>query len=321
MLQRIPTLKSLQAFEAVARLNSFRHAADELCVTHAAVSHQVKALEQELGVSLFNRTTRMVELTAKGRLYYPFVRDGFSSIAQGTQRIKTHSADKVLVVRSYSTFTNMWLLPRLINFQKNHPGIPVRLRTSSEDPLETDQDYDVGIFKSPGYQPKINDIPLFRNDCFPVCSPDYLDSEKPITDLNNLKHYKLLGARVSELDPLDWQHWFAATGQANKNLTLDIEFDNYSMAREAILSAQGVAIARKAFVTRDLERGNLIRPFEGSVVETGQWHFTCSDIRQGSERAQLFKNWLFAAILEDENFHPSEQLKALIQEPSQVSGL
>lgn len=309
MPERIPTLKSLQAFEAVARLNSFRHAADELYVTHAAVSHQVKALEQELGVSLFNRTTRTVELTAEGRLYYPFVRDGFRNIAQGTQRIKTHSADKVLVIRSYSTFTNMWLLPRLIDFQNNHPGIPVRLKTSSEDPLETDQDYDIGIFKSPGYQPKINDIALFRNNCFPVCSPDYLDPGKPLNDLANLSHYKLLGVRVSELDALDWEHWFSETGHAQKRLTHDIEYDSYSMAREALLNAQGMAIARQAFSTRDITAEKLIRPFSGSVIETGQWHFTCSDIRQGSERAQMFKNWLFSAILEDENLHPSEQLK------------
>lgn len=309
MPQRIPTLKSLQAFEAVARLNSFRHAADELCVTHAAVSHQVKALEQELGVSLFNRTTRTVEMTAEGRLYYPFVRDGFRSIAQGTERIKTHSADKVLIVRSYSTFTNLWLLPRLIDFQKAYPDIPVRLRTSSEDPLETDQDYDVGIFKSPGYQPKINDIALFRNDCFPVCSPDYIDPEMPLSDPANLTHYKLLSVRVSELDPLDWHHWFAETGQANSKPSLDIEFDNYSMAREAILNSQGMAIARHAFVTRDLSTGRLIRPLEGSVMEPGQWYFTCSDLRQGSERARHFKTWLFEAILADENLQAGEQLK------------
>lgn len=312
MAQRIPTLKSLQAFEAVARLNSFRYAADELCVTHAAVSHQVKALELELGVSLFNRTTRSVQLTSEGKLYYPFIRDGFRHIAQGTERIKTHSADKVLIVRSYSTFTNLWLLPRLIDFQKDHPDIPVRLRTSSEDPLDTDQDYDVGIFKSPGYQPKINDIALFRNDCFPVCAPEYVDTENPLADPENLAHYNLLSARVSELDPLDWQHWLSQTDPADTPLSMGIEFDNYSMAREAVLDGHGMTIARHAFAAKDLSLGRLIRPLQGSVLEHGQWYFTCSDLRQGSERAQHFKHWLFAAILNDEHLHVSEELKTLV---------
>ena len=151
----IPTLVSLRAFEAVARHKSFRKAADEICVTHAAVSHQIKALEASIGVQLFVRTSRSVELTPAGEQYYPPIREHIQGIIKATQRIQAPEEPDVLLVQSYASFNTMWLQPRLADFLQDHPDTRVRIISTFEDGDYDTHRFDVGVFNAP---PLISDL-------------------------------------------------------------------------------------------------------------------------------------------------------------------
>jgi LysR family glycine cleavage system transcriptional activator len=211
---RIPSLASLRAFEAVARHLSFRRAADELCVTHAAISHQIKSLESELGVKLFKRNSRSVNLTDEGNLYFPVIRDSLDAIAKGTENIKREKGYEELIVQSYSSFVNMWLLPRLTQFQSQNPMIHVRIKTSFEDADFDRQLFDIGISNNPFTGDDLYTCELFSIDMFPVCSPALVSANSPLDQPADLKYHLLLQIPSIKNEPDDWALWLSADGLA-----------------------------------------------------------------------------------------------------------
>ncbi len=147
--KRLPSLNALRAFETAARHMSFKGAAEELCVSQSAVSHQVKGLEETLGISLFARRTRGVELTRKGKMYYPMLRGAFESIAEATDMILEERSVSVLTLQVYSTFTIRWLLPRLARFQNSQKDVQIRLHTAQADVSFEQNDVDAAIIRRP----------------------------------------------------------------------------------------------------------------------------------------------------------------------------
>ena len=301
MTTRIPSLTSLRAFEAVARHLSFRKAADELFVTHAAISHQIKLLEGELGVKLFNRTTRSVTLTDQGGQYFPIIRDSLHAIARGTEDLQQSQHYEEIVIQSYSSFIQTWLMLRLTQFQRDNPIVHVRLKTSFEDGDFQHDQFDIGIFKKPVFDDRISNLELFRTRMFPVCSPALLEGNFPLSQPADLKHHLLLQIPSSKNEPDDWSLWLSAAGINPKSVRFGAVFDNYPLALQATLEGQGVAMARQPFAAADLASRRLVKPFELSVDEPGSWFQVTRRNETRNSANDLFANWLQQQIASDAN--------------------
>lgn len=302
MVTRIPSLASLRAFEAVARHLSFRRAADELCVTHAAISHQIKSLESELGVKLFKRNSRSVRLTDEGSLYYPVIRNSLDAIAKGTENLKREKGYEELVVQSYSSFINAWLLPRLTRFQSQNPMIHVRIKTSFEDADFERQQFDVGIFNGPFADDHLYTLELFSIDMFPVCSPTLISANSPLDQPADLEHHLLLQIPSIKNEPDDWSLWLSAAGVDINKVHFGPVYDNYPLALQAALEGQGLVMARRPFAAAELANGRLIQPFNLSVDEPASWIQVTKHKPEPGSAVYLFSEWLRQEIGSDTNF-------------------
>ena len=302
MATRIPSLASLKAFEAVAKHLSFRQAADELCVTHAAISHQIKLLETELGVKLFNRTSRSVSLTTEGSSYYPIIRDSLDAIAKGTEDLKREKGYEELIVQSYSSFINAWLMPRLTQFQSQNPMIHVRIKTSFEDADFERQQFDVGIFNGPFSDDHLYTFELFNIDMFPVYSPALISADAPLDQPADLKHHLLLQIPSIKNEPDDWTIWLSAAGVDTDKVQFGPVFDNYPLALQAAFEGQGLVMARRPFAATEIANGRLIQPFDLSVDEPASWIQVTKQKPKSGSAVHLFTDWLQQEIGSDINF-------------------
>ena len=293
MTTHMPTLVSLRAFEAVARHKSFRKAADEICVTHAAVSHQVKALETSIGVKLLERTSRSVELTLAGEQYYPAVREHIQGIIKATRRIQAPEEPDVLLVQSYASFNTMWLQPRLADFLQDNPNTRVRIVSTFEDGDYDMHRFDVGVFNAPPFDKRFDYSPLFETDIYPVCAPEAFNSASGGMPLEELRNYLLLSVPSTWNEQDDWDCWLEAAGLDRQTMQFGSIFDNYPLVREAVLNNRGISVARAPFCARDLERGHLVRPFDISVPEPGRWYLAMQKERAPNSKLKTFVDWLF----------------------------
>lgn len=304
---RIPTLASLRAFEAVARRSNFRKAAEELHVTHAAVSHQIKNLEDTVGVRLFDRTSRSVALTAEGARFYPSIREHIQGIMDATQRLQTPDEPNVLRVQSYNSFNTMWLQPRLAAFLQDNPTIRVRIISSFEDGNYDIHRFDIGVFNAPPFDPRFDYRFLFETDIFPVCAPDWpgcpdaigaIDGAARPADPASLQSETLLSVPNSGTTS-DWAHWFAQVGLDPSDMTYGPVFDHYPLVREAVINGKGIGIARAPFVGRDLASGRLVQPFEDRAAEPLPWFVATRKEGKPDPNVGLFIDWLDSEVASD----------------------
>lgn len=294
---RIPSTTALRAFEAVARNLNFRKAAAELNVTHAAVSHQIKALEVELGTSLFLRSSRSVQLTKSGAFYFSIVADALEAIADGTQRIRKKGMREVLCVQSYGSFNTMWLTPRLSEFQHRHPHLRVRLISSFED-FGSDG-FDVGVFKTKQDDLRFERRALFRTEMFPVCNPELLKGEALPIEPKKISALHLLNVPANETEPEDWNIWVNEAKVTPRSVKVHATFDTYPLVRDALFKGLGMAMARHPFAAADLRSGRLVRPFEASAREYGTWYLYVRKQIESDARTKLFCDWLCQEIDND----------------------
>ncbi len=205
----LPPLRALTAFEAAARLGSFRLAAGELGITRSAVSHQVKALEQRLGIQFFRRDARRAELTQAGHIYYPAIREAFDQIETQTRALRPAVNDNELTIQVYVTVALKWLIPRLHDFERRYPDMKVRLSTSYFDWDFDEKNVDAGFILARNKSPQHYYRPLFRSLLTPVCAPELLKGPNAIKTPQDLKKHKLLYVYTAEED---WHLWFEAAG-------------------------------------------------------------------------------------------------------------
>ena len=297
----MPTLVSLRAFEAVARLKSFRKAAEEIRVTHAAVSHQVKALESAIGVRLLERTSRSVALTPAGGQYYPAIRAHIQGIIETTRRIQTPEEPEVLLVQSYASFDTMWLQPRLADFLQNNPDTRVRIISTFEDGDYDIHRFDVGVFNGPPFDKRFHYSPLFETTIHPVCAPEVLKKTKGDLSLEELKNHLLLSVPSTWNQPDDWDCWLDAAGIERNLMTFGAVFDNYPLVREAVLNNLGISLARAPFCARDLQRGRLVKPFDLSTPEPGRWYLATKKETAPKPKLDAFIDWLLEEVEADTN--------------------
>jgi LysR family glycine cleavage system transcriptional activator len=291
MARRLPSLNALRAFEAAARHLSFSRAADELSVTHAAVSHQIKALEADLGVSLFRRITRGVRLTEAGQAYLPVLRDAFDAIAETTARLRADEESGLLTVATTPSFAARWLVPRLGGFYADHPEIDVRLYPSIELIDFARDDVDIAVRFGRGDWSGVRAEHLLCLDMFPVCSPALLDRPHPLRTPEDLRNHTLLHEDVRE----DWRRWLLAAGIEDIDFARGPMFHDTSLLLQAAVAGLGVAIAHSALVNDDLAAGRLVRPFETRLATDVGFYVVCPEGAVARPKVRAFRDWLFEA--------------------------
>jgi len=295
--RKIPPLNALRAFEAAARHASFKLAADELSVSQSAISHQIRSLEEYLGVHLFVRKIRSVELNRKGAIYYPVLRDALDRISEATEMIISDQLSSTLTVQVYSTFTIRWLLPRLADFQRMHPELQVRLHTSQDDVDFQQDDIDLAIMIGRPANPNVHYTFLFQSELFPVCSPQYRETQGPISTPNDLTGHPILQVYPSASD---WHVWLDAHGQSQIVPESGLQFESYDVALSSAAQGMGVALGQQPYVARELEVGSLIEMFPGLRVKNpNQWFLVGRQDRTELPKIRVFRDWIIEQVCED----------------------
>jgi LysR family transcriptional regulator, glycine cleavage system transcriptional activator len=292
----LPPLRALTAFEAAARTGSFRAAAGELGITRSAVSHQVKLLEDRLGLSLFHRDARRAELTTVGAAYYPTIRDAFDQIANQTLAIKPAKEDSELTIQVYVTVALKWLIPRLHDFERRYPDMKVRLSTSYVNWDFDESNVDVGLVLARNKYSGHYYAPLFQSILVPVCSPKFLKGEKALRTPDDLRHHKLIDIYTAEED---WQLWLDAAGVKEVAPQNRVAVDSYILAQEMAVEGRGVAMTIGPFASEEIKLGRLVQPFELRVPHRHQWFFACSSENRKKEKVQRFETWLMDQVAAD----------------------
>lgn len=294
--RNLPPLRALTAFEAAARLGSFRRAADELGLTRSAISHQIKALEDVLGVDLFSRDGKRAELSGPGLIYFPAVREAFDQIESQTQVIRPRASSNELTVQVYVTVAMKWLLPRLHDFEKRHPNMRVRLSTSYFHWDFDADNADVGIILARKRNHDHHCRNLFRSHLKPVCSPEYLARFGNIATPQDLLRHKLLYVYSAEED---WRLWLKAAGLGETKLSSTLAFDSYLLAQEAAVAGQGIAMTIGPYARDELAAGRLVQPVDLEVPHQHWWTFACRATDRLLPKVKVFEDWLIAQIAED----------------------
>ncbi len=290
---RLPPLNAVRVFEAAARLASFNRAAEELHVTPSAVSHQVRALEEYLGVKLFQRLTRQVQLTTEGRLYLGPVRDALEQIRLATEQIARDRHSGPLTISAAPSFTVGWLMPRLSQFQLAHPDIEVRLNASVEVVDLTRSDVDVGIRSGTGEWPGLRGHRLMAEELVPVCSPALLEGTDAPAKPADLARTTLL----HELPRIgQWRTWLSATGVQHPEPDRGPKLQNQALAVDAAAAGMGVALANRRFVESQLQDGRLVIPFETGFVSECVYYLVYPEARAHHHKVAAFRDWLLEAV-------------------------
>ena len=268
VMPKLPSLNALQVFETVARHMSFQQAAKELDVTPTAVSHQIKVLEDSLGIMLFRRRPRPLALTKAGEALYPAIRDGFDTIERAIAKLTQIPEDNSLTVSVTPVFAAKFLVPRLSEFQQAHPEIDLRLQASNAVVDLRTQGIDLAIRYGRGnYQGFV--VRKLMSDVFvPVCSPRLLDDQYPLNKPSDLKHYPLLHFEWIHYgsDAPNWKTWLTLAGVDNIDYSRGAKFDEETLAIQAAIAAQGVALCSSVHVADDVALGFLLKPLELSLA-------------------------------------------------------
>jgi LysR family glycine cleavage system transcriptional activator len=298
MLRHIPGLQSLKAFDASARHLNFTRAAAELNVTPAAVSHQIKELEEAVGVPLFQRTSRHMQLTRQGQVLKPAIADALEGITRALQKLRQVENPTQVRVTVSPSLAAKWLVPRLDRFLESVPGADVRIDVSSE-PLDFDrEDIDVAIRFGDGNYPGLVVEKLFHDTLFPVCSPELLKGAKKLREPKDLLQFTLIHLDWEAQGAVwpNWRMWMLAAGVKDFNDTRGLHFSQTSLALQAAIDGHGVALGDSTLVGDDLASGRLVKPFELALRSPAQFAYHLITRRDTAERpmTKAFRNWIIA---------------------------
>lgn len=299
MRRRLPPLNGLRAFEAAARHLSFVRAGDELGVTPGAVSHQVKALEDYLGVELFRRQPRGIRLSEAGQDVLPGLKDAFDGLERIGEALDAHRTAGILVVSVAPTLAAKWLVPRLEGFRAAHPEIDVRVDASQRVADFAREDVDVAIRYGAGSEPGLRAQRLFpgREEVFPVCSPSVLRAA-PLDSPSDLTRHVLLHAEwkvAGEVWP-SWPRWLESAGAVGVDAGRGPRFTTWAMALQAAVEGQGVALGSTRLVDDELSAGRLVRPFDAALQAPAHFgfHVVCPETTARRPKVAAFVEWALA---------------------------
>ena len=307
MPRNIPPLNSLRAFEAAARHLSFTRAALELNVTQGAISRQVKNLEAHLGVRLFHRLTRHLELTESGRSFYLQIRESLDLMERATAKVRKHHGGGVLTVDVLTTLAIRWLIGRLPTFTDEHPMVEVHMVTSIKPVDFRRDDIDVAIRvgslprdRQGLSQPRIDLVMtedwsgikpdfLVKDVLVPVCNPAVAKGPLPLRGPEDLRHHTLLHTATR---PRAWHDWLAAVGMTDLDMGDDPAYGHFFMALQEAAKGRGIALVPHVLATDDLALGNLVIPFHRPVASEGGYFLLCRRHQWDDPKVALFRDWL-----------------------------
>jgi LysR family glycine cleavage system transcriptional activator len=291
---RLPPVNSLVAFEASARHLSFTRAADELTISREAVSRHIRILEGHLGVKLFNRMHRAIELTKEGEAFRSAVQRSLEDIAGAADGLRGGSGRPKLIVSATIAISSFWLTPRLPRFRADHPDAEIRVVVSDAPVRSITERFDFAVRYGDGAWPGYTATHLFDVTSTPVCSPGYAQASGAIETPGDLVGHTLLNLDGTVHATEDWTWWLSGQGvPAGAELTL-LGFDNYANVIQAALEGQGIALGFSGIVDQLLERGALVRPVDASLSR-GQGVFALTPAGSTLKPpARTFFDWILA---------------------------
>jgi LysR family glycine cleavage system transcriptional activator len=297
MTRRLPPLNSLRAFEAAARHLSFKEAAAELHVTPAAVSHQVRILEDYCAAPLFYRLTRALRLTEAGQSALPFLREGFDKLSDAAEAMQAGNGTGILTVSAAPTFGAKWLIPRLDRFRAAHPEFDVRIDATDKLVDFAGGGVDVGLRFGNGNYPNLHSDCLLAESTLPVCSPQLLKQGPPLNQPEDLRHHTLLHVEWntrSDAAP-GWRMWLRAAGVTNVDAERGPRFSIEGLALEAAIEGQGVALTGETLAESDIKAGRLVRLFPALARATAfSYYLVYPPAKASDPKVIAFRDWVIA---------------------------
>jgi LysR family transcriptional regulator, glycine cleavage system transcriptional activator len=269
VFNRLPPLQTLRAFEATGRLLSMTLAAEELHVTHGAVSRHIKTLESHLGVALFQRLTRRIVLTQSGAEFLLVVSRSLGELAREAQRIHTRDSVTRLKINASVSFANKWLAPRLLRFKTLHPELDVHLDVTDTYVDLNEGEVDVAIRYGSGRYPRVLAERILEETVTPVCSPAYQANMGGMSSVQSLASCTLLH---EDRMLANWEQWFALAGVRSVRSDRGPAYSHGSMAIEAAIRGEGVALGRSVIVADDVAAGRLVAPFPQIRLKSERGH-------------------------------------------------
>jgi LysR family glycine cleavage system transcriptional activator len=292
MPDRLPALRALQIFEAAARHLSYSRAAEDLFLTQSAVSHQIKALESELGTKLFRRAGRAMLLTGEGQRLYTHIRDGLASFTKGVATLRAGSGSQTLNISATPSLAAGWLVPRLSDFYYRHPEIDVNLRATTALADFDRDEVDLALRYGSGQWPGMRAEKLLSANVFPVCSPHYRGGKLPTNPADLLEGDLLhVGGLPS------WEEWFKSA-----NITLEAplrgpRFGDYMLAVQAAKRGQGVMLGREAFIVEKLASGQLVRLVKKlPSLRTFDYYIVYPQGCDLPRKSRAFRDWMLEQV-------------------------
>jgi LysR family transcriptional regulator, glycine cleavage system transcriptional activator len=294
-LRKLPPLKALKGFEAATRHQSIRDAADELCLTHPAVSHQVQLVEDALGVTLFAQEGRHIVSTKEGRVLYAYVRAAFESLLEGVEEVHRHALDKPLRVQTYVTASIRWLARRVPHFLADHPQVKLTLSTCAVEWEFDEVHADVGMVycETTPDPAKHHWVPLYDYALFPVCSPALAATMGPSPTPDDVMTKPLVAIYTEQQN---WNTWFASAGVTSTPAVPYLLVDTLAVALEMALEGEGIALVNGPFVDADLASGRLVRPVAHQALCPGAWGLICRKDMKDNLRIRTFMDWIAANV-------------------------
>ncbi len=294
MADRLPPLTAIRYFEAAARHLSFTKAAEELHVTHSAISHQIKSLEAWLGLQLFRRMNRAIVLTEAGQAYMRPVKEAFERLGEASRILKAREQTGTLTVSTMPSFAAKWLVPRLGSFREQHPDIDVRIAASERLVDFNREDVDVAIRFGSGTWPGLHSSLLLKENLFPVCSPKLLRGPIPLREPADLIHHNLL----YDYDWREnvWLRWLTDAGVKVQSLRHSLSFNHSNLMLQAAADGLGVALTGGPLAGDDLAAGKLVRPFETVLRRETGFFLVAPEATVDRPKVKAFREWILAEI-------------------------
>ncbi len=289
MARRLPPLNSMKCFEAAGRLLSFTDAAKELNVTQAAISHQIKIIEEYLGVPLFIRSPRKIALTEQGKVLLPNIVEVFDKLSVAVESVNQEQQFSNMVnVRLAPSFAAKWLSPRLKYFWLQYPEINLSLYHAHAAVDFEREEFDLAVTYGRGKWPNVISEPLLSLDFFPVCSPAFMKNDKPLTEIDNLRYYSFLHDANYEC----WEEWLVLAGANHIESNQGTIIDDTNVLIQAAIDGQGVALGSTTFVEDHLKSGRLVKPFDVTLRNDFAYYVVSTEQKLLNPAVQAFKDWL-----------------------------
>ena len=288
-------LDPLVAFEAAARHLSFTRAAEELNLSQAAVSQQIRNLEDSLGTALFIRTHRAVRLSSAGRSYQHTVSSALRHLAAATHDLRKPPGSQRLTIAADQSIAAMWLMPRLPGFQREHESVRLRLVASDDERDCLGDDIQLSIIHGDGHWPGYQARKLFAEEVFPVCSPAYLEAMAPVRSCADLLNGQLLALEDEHWNWMNWQTWLSANDLHLPAGQAALQINSYPLLIDAARNGQGIALGWRYLVDDDLQNGRLVVVLDKTVETQYGYYLVWPETAQLTNAAVQFMQWALSA--------------------------